>query len=153
MLNPLNAELNSICHLLELLAAHHILHVSRIRVNDILKYIFNTIGQYLYELEGNVNASYSTFFRYQVTEQVVLSDKSSDIIGAHSTSPSAGHRLCWLTSVVSFPSPSRQTFQDSFLLHPLKFISRTFYGTRAESQISSLNKQQINLYLWHQSAF
>jgi hypothetical protein len=31
--NPLNAELNPICHLLALLGAHHILHVSRIRVN------------------------------------------------------------------------------------------------------------------------
>ena len=29
---PLNAELNPICHLLELLGAHRILHVSRIRV-------------------------------------------------------------------------------------------------------------------------
>jgi len=32
-LNPLIAELNPICHLLALLGAHHILHVSRIRVN------------------------------------------------------------------------------------------------------------------------
>jgi hypothetical protein len=31
-LNTLNAELNPICHLLALLGAHHILHVSRIRV-------------------------------------------------------------------------------------------------------------------------
>ena len=31
--NPLNAELNPICHLLALLGAHPILHVSRIRVN------------------------------------------------------------------------------------------------------------------------
>jgi len=31
--NPLNAELNLICHLLALLA-HHILHISRIRVNN-----------------------------------------------------------------------------------------------------------------------
>jgi hypothetical protein len=30
--NPLNAELNPICHLLALLEAHHIFHVSRIRV-------------------------------------------------------------------------------------------------------------------------
>ena len=30
--NPLNAELNPICLLLALLGAHHILHVSRIRV-------------------------------------------------------------------------------------------------------------------------
>jgi hypothetical protein len=33
-INPLNAELNPICHLLELLGAHHILHVSRVRVNS-----------------------------------------------------------------------------------------------------------------------
>jgi hypothetical protein len=32
-LNPINAELNPICRLLALLGAHHILHVSRIRVN------------------------------------------------------------------------------------------------------------------------
>jgi transposase len=32
-LKPLKAELNPICHLLALLGAHHILHVSRIRVN------------------------------------------------------------------------------------------------------------------------
>jgi len=31
--NPLNAELNPICQLLALLGAHHILHVSRIRVS------------------------------------------------------------------------------------------------------------------------
>jgi len=30
--NPLNTELNPICHLLALLGAYHILHVSRIRV-------------------------------------------------------------------------------------------------------------------------
>jgi hypothetical protein len=31
--NPLNAELNPICHLLALLGVYHFLHVSRIRVN------------------------------------------------------------------------------------------------------------------------
>jgi hypothetical protein len=31
--NSVNAKLNPICHLLALLGAHHILHVSRIRVN------------------------------------------------------------------------------------------------------------------------
>ena len=34
-INPLNSELNPICHLLALLGAHHILHFSRIRVNVI----------------------------------------------------------------------------------------------------------------------
>ena len=33
LLNPLNAELNAICHLLALLGAHHILHLSWIKVN------------------------------------------------------------------------------------------------------------------------
>ena len=33
--NPLNAELNPICHLLALLGAHHILYVSRVRVKAI----------------------------------------------------------------------------------------------------------------------
>ena len=32
--NPLNIELNPICHLLALLGAHRIFHVSRIRVNS-----------------------------------------------------------------------------------------------------------------------
>jgi len=32
--NPLNVQLNPICYLLALLGAHHILHVSRIRVNE-----------------------------------------------------------------------------------------------------------------------
>ena len=41
--NPLNAELNPICHLLALLGAHHILHISRIRVK-ICKIIFNIIS-------------------------------------------------------------------------------------------------------------
>ena len=39
LFNPLNAELNPICHLLALLGAHHIFHVSVLRV----KYTFNTL--------------------------------------------------------------------------------------------------------------
>ena len=34
-LNPLNAELNPICHLHALLGAHHIFHVSGLRVKEI----------------------------------------------------------------------------------------------------------------------
>ena len=36
VLNPLNAELNLICHLLALLGAHHLLHVSRVRAKRLL---------------------------------------------------------------------------------------------------------------------
>jgi hypothetical protein len=35
-INPLNAELNPICHLLALLGAHHILHVGGLRVKGII---------------------------------------------------------------------------------------------------------------------
>jgi len=35
LINPLNAELNSICYLLALLGVHHFLHVSRIRVKSL----------------------------------------------------------------------------------------------------------------------
>jgi hypothetical protein len=35
--NLLNAELNPICHLLALLGAHHIFHVSRLRVKHFEK--------------------------------------------------------------------------------------------------------------------
>jgi len=34
MINPLKAKLNPTCHLLTLLGAHHILHVSRVRVKN-----------------------------------------------------------------------------------------------------------------------
>jgi hypothetical protein len=40
--NPLNAELNPICHLLVLLGADPILHISRIRVKQPLRYEFST---------------------------------------------------------------------------------------------------------------
>jgi hypothetical protein len=33
LFNPLNVELNSICHLLALVGAHRILHISGLRVN------------------------------------------------------------------------------------------------------------------------
>ena len=44
--NPLNAELNPNCHLLALVGAHYILHVSRIRVN----YIYFGIVETVYHL-------------------------------------------------------------------------------------------------------
>jgi hypothetical protein len=53
ILNPLKAELSPICHLLALLGAHHILHVSRIRVNV----------QWLYDVNATIHCyiSFATF--------------------------------------------------------------------------------------------
>jgi hypothetical protein len=46
--NPLNAKLNSICHLLALAGAHHFVDVSRIRVKDSLFLVCDAVS--LYEL-------------------------------------------------------------------------------------------------------
>jgi hypothetical protein len=47
MVNPLNAKLIPICHLLALVGAHHILHVSKITVEEftilVNQYLFSTI--------------------------------------------------------------------------------------------------------------
>jgi hypothetical protein len=42
--NALNAELNPICHLLALLGAHLILHVSRVRVNLCIQCVMSKIS-------------------------------------------------------------------------------------------------------------
>ena len=52
-INPLNAELNPICHLVALLGVHHFLHVSRIRVKSLtfrllMSYIYIYIYIYIY---------------------------------------------------------------------------------------------------------
>jgi hypothetical protein len=41
-INQLSAQLNPICHLLTLLGAHHILHVSRVRVKACTETVFPT---------------------------------------------------------------------------------------------------------------
>jgi hypothetical protein len=46
-INPLNAELNPLCRLLALLRAHHILHVSRIRVKKIQSFAMYIFGNSL----------------------------------------------------------------------------------------------------------
>ena len=54
LLNPLNAELNPIRHLLALVGARHIVHVSRIRVNcgNITKYSVSKTQFLLYDVSG-----------------------------------------------------------------------------------------------------
>jgi len=49
--NPLNAELNPICHLLALLGAHHIFHVSGLRVNLYWLGIFKILFALLSEIK------------------------------------------------------------------------------------------------------
>jgi hypothetical protein len=49
VINPLNAELNPICHLLALLGAHHILHISRIRVKKDILLLFRPYTGIMYD--------------------------------------------------------------------------------------------------------
>jgi len=55
--NPLNAELNPICHLLALLGTHHIFHVSGLRVNAVH---FPCI--YITCVNFSTNVLHNTFF-------------------------------------------------------------------------------------------
>ena len=54
--NPLNAELNPIRHLLALVGARHIAHVSRIRVNGqgvlIYTFVYNLMTLLQFRLRG-----------------------------------------------------------------------------------------------------
>jgi len=43
--NPLNAKSNPICHLLALLGAHHILHVSGLRVKGLKMYSIENMAK------------------------------------------------------------------------------------------------------------
>jgi len=72
-INPLNAELNPICHLLALLGAHHILHVSRIRVKVLGNYDVSCI----YLAAGRVH--------WQVTVNVVTNSGLSELLFASQT--------------------------------------------------------------------
>jgi hypothetical protein len=60
---PLNAELNLICHLLALLGAHHILRISRIKVN--ISYFPYEISRHL----GRGSSEYH-FVYYGLTQQL-----------------------------------------------------------------------------------
>jgi len=79
-LNPLNAELSPICHLLALFEAHHILHVSRIRVkgqetrltlqehdDDDDDDVFKINNTFFWDLKP-----YSLLDRYQCFEELCL---------------------------------------------------------------------------------
>jgi hypothetical protein len=56
--NALNTELNTICHLLALLGAHHIFHVSRIRVKHQAKHtdMQYNMHAYIYTRRANTDS-------------------------------------------------------------------------------------------------
>jgi len=69
--NPLNAELNPICHLLALLGAHHILHVSRIRVNAIRNRLVHHHSRNLHSCQASV-AFWNTLYIFNYCQTTVI---------------------------------------------------------------------------------
>ena len=60
--SPLNAELNPTCHLLALLGAHHILHVSSIRVNSAFKGLVAVYTEFVVLIFGDARHVVSYLF-------------------------------------------------------------------------------------------
>jgi len=94
-INPLNAELNPICHLLALLGTHHILHVSRKRVNYTSTefYVLLTVHLGSSLVNNQLNAQY--FFVYIYSNFLHVSNTPLLIIRRISCSitTSVGDRL------------------------------------------------------------
>jgi len=83
LINPLNAKLYPICHLLALLGAQHILHVSRIRVNDLWDHdaqiitlwnIFNSVPRHVFFFTRKINnysiSKFTSLLSYENWEDV-----------------------------------------------------------------------------------
>ena len=68
--NPLNSQLNPICHLLALLGAHDIFHVSGLRVNWMA--LCHSDVNYMLSTDINITeTTYSCHFQYEFGNQYV----------------------------------------------------------------------------------
>jgi hypothetical protein len=68
--NPLNAQLNPICHLLALLGAHPILHASRIRVNTRPSYCVSVVVVYkIWWAQVGTLTDFATLIRHNTTKR------------------------------------------------------------------------------------
>ena len=77
LFNPLNAELNPICHLLALFGAHQILHVSRTRVN--LKLNETDVTDFLLTLFSILYTTIASFFSTHPCQFAVSHDAKPPI--------------------------------------------------------------------------
>jgi len=94
MVNPLNAELNPICHLLALLGAHHILHVSRIRVNageGALWNVMSTKKKMMITQPGRSEESHAVAGPCRLQLRSVSGDTSIMETGHHDITPQINH--------------------------------------------------------------
>ena len=84
MINTLNAELNPICHLLAVLGAHHIFHVSGLRVNiECLRQAINISTSNkapfpFYTTELDLRAFYETLKFWHFLSLLTVWERSAD---------------------------------------------------------------------------
>ena len=83
VINPLNAELNPIRHLLALVGARHIVHVSRIRVNMLIRTRRPVLA----------TVPLSAVLRRQRNISAIL------VISSYSTSQGIEHKFNWGTDL------------------------------------------------------
>jgi hypothetical protein len=88
LINPLNAELNPIHHLLALLVAHHILHVSRVRIKqrENLNYEINrqdALYRLIYYSKSALHVSGNVFAHHQEHLTLFTVFGSSSNLGEH----------------------------------------------------------------------
>ena len=82
LINPLNTQLNPTCHLLALLGAHHIFHVSRVRVKQLNEHISN-LHLHIFNEEYNTVSNTAALYFLCVFKVLIFSDltyKSSTIL-------------------------------------------------------------------------
>ena len=97
--NPFNAELNPIRHLLALVGARHIVHVSRIRVNDKLFNIFlpvyRVIQNKLWVWKG-LNIRHMTLGIIQIPEETLWTKGLHIHVHIHISPPKISLQMCSL---------------------------------------------------------
>ena len=125
-INPLNAELNPICHLLALLGDHHILHVSRITVNN----------------QAYILVSIPLTFHF-VTAVKVDVMSPTDFVHALDMSSDAGqHKFCfeWATHYTFFAT---QTETDKVMLDYRSFHTFHLWNTVFQRNMGGISIRDI----------
>ena len=99
-LNPLNAELNPICHLLSLLGVHHFLHLSKIRVKSLT---LRLLMSYIYIYRAPIlDVSRSHTQRRTTVSRTPLDEWSARRRDFYLTTqlPAAAHLLRWWVRIL-----------------------------------------------------
>ena len=100
-LNPLNAELNPICHLLAFLGAHHIFHVSGLRVKLLCRtYTYGYIVIFLHnsgQMFSQVFCAFALSFKEASGVEYIAQEGRLSVNSSVSLFMKTGSEICTLT--------------------------------------------------------